>query len=272
MLQPYAMCERAGIAYPPRGLLAPVRPVVSLSFRLGRRSGLKPCCAANTSNSFQHSAERLAQQAQQKINDFVSKQDLQRKATKAAEELKKSANETYDRVELKARRTYSKLESKYQLNQKAQKAARRFEETVREVDQQYSIRRTFRNVGEQLKRKWPIWRRGFEEFSSTNLGKIVLGMLFVWLLTTSFFLKLVSAVLFLSWLSVPVSLVLVNLASQKQAQKLQEEQEKQRQRQRNPFGDIFNSAQARYKESKQTKRSTQQDGPVIDAEWHSLDE
>lgn len=234
--------------------------------------------AANTSDNFQESAQRLARSAQEKVNDFLKEQDLQRKAEKAAKELKKTAQDTYDRVELKARRTYSKLDYDFQLNAKAQKAAKRVEEAVRDVDQQYSVRRNIRNWKELVQKKWPIWRKRLDEFSNTTAGKVVILGLLVVVLSSPLFWRVVNFVLLLWWLSVPLSIVLVNYASKKQAERFEQEQEKVReqQRRRNPFADIFSSnpSPARNGSSgvKGKGGRTQQDGPIIDAEWTSLDD
>ncbi len=57
----------------------------------------------------------------------------------------------------------------------------RVEETARDVDQTYGVRRKTRNALDYLQKNWPAWQRQLDEFASTPFGKaaIVVGIVLV---------------------------------------------------------------------------------------------
>lgn len=86
--------------------------------------------------------------------------------------------------------------------------------------------------------------------------------------------------LLLWWLSVPVAMLLLNLARERQAQRLQQQQaeaEAATRRATNPFADLFGGsfstrgAGRRAGAANSRSQHAAQDGPIIDAEWTSID-
>lgn len=171
-----------------------------------------------------------------------------------------------------AQKAYVKLDSEYDLSDRAAKAAKRFQETAKDVDQQYRIRRRIRSATEQLQKAWPIWSRRFEEFSSTTPGKFAIGAGVVLLLSTPLFWRVLNTILLLWWLALPLATYLLQRAQLKQA----EEAEREAERRRNPFASMFRGTgfDARSRGGSNTGRSSKRsdDSPIIDAEWRPLDD
>ena len=70
---------------------------------------------------------------------------------------------------------------------KAAKAAKRMQESAKDVDQQYGVRRRLRSVLQELERALPAITRSFESFASTPLGRITLIAGLFLLMTTAVF-------------------------------------------------------------------------------------
>lgn len=212
---------------------------------------------------------------------------MDEKAKGFARQASKTFTETYQTVEEGVKSTATKFDREYNLSEKAQKAGKRFEETAREVDSRYGVRNKLRGIVDDVQRKWPRWRRQLEEFWATPFGQVVGIAAVGWLFYTGAVFWLLNWLLLLWWLA-PLFLVpLARYINKQQLEELERQAREQQERQRaaaNPFsafGKGFSQAAAGAAAGKraqaapeQGKRRTysQQDGPVIDAEWTSLDD
>jgi hypothetical protein len=224
------------------------------------------CSASNTgssssTSSFAEQAQRFADSAQQKMQDFVKEQKLDEKAAEAGKEAKQRVKTMAEEAQQNMRRTYMKLESEHNISQRFERTKTWASETVRDIDQEWSVRRKLKSVAEDVQRKLPLWRRQFSQFSSTPLGKAALTLGFVSLLFSGLFWQLVNAFWLLFWLSIPVSAL---IASQRSKEAGQEQQQQQQQRAQSPFSGWGSS-------STSSSRSNSE-GPIVEAEWVSLDE
>lgn len=228
--------------------------------------------SVRAASDFQGSANRFARDAQQKFSSFVEEQKLKEKADNAARSAQSSAKNAFDQVSDSARRAYVQLDSEYQLGDKAEKAGRRAQEVARDIDQSYSVRRKLRNFQEHVVRKYPTWKKQFAAFTSTWYGKATLFAGLLLLTSTPLFWRLVNILLLLWWLSIPLSFVALDYARRKQAEQFQEQQARNA-RQQNPFADLFKGRRSQPRARAGFAQSVpQQDGPIIDAEWTTLDE
>lgn len=221
--------------------------------------------------NFQDTTSKFARDANSEFQKFSKKHDFESLAKKA----QKKAQEAFQEVQEATNRTYVKLDSEYSISDKAAKAARKAEEAAKDLDQKYSVRRKLRSTIETVQRKWPIWQKQFDEFGATWYGKVVIiGGVFL-LFSSAFFWKLMNFVLLLWWLSIPLSFFLIEAVRKQQQERMQQEAEA-RQRAANPFADMFRqraSSQASgFGASSSSNGRRQQDGPVIEAEWTSIDE
>jgi len=233
------------------------------------------CRAADTSSSsFGEQAQRFADSAQQKMQDFVKQQRLDEKAAEAGQQAQKRIKNWSEETEQNVRRTYMRLESEHNLSQKFERTKTWVSETVRDIDQEWSVRRRLKTTAEDVQRKLPQWRRQFKEFSSTPLGKATLTLAFVSLLFSGLFWQIMNAFWLLFWLSIPVSAVIASQRSKEAAQ-----QQQQQQQQQGPFGGWgswgssgFNSSSSSSSGSNRSSSPYSSDGPIVEAEWVSLDE
>lgn len=171
------------------------------------------------------------------------------------------------------------MDSEYEISQKAEKSFKKAKEAMGDVDNQYGIRRKVRAMSEDVTRHWPAWRRAFDEFSATPLGKfsIIAGVCVI--ISTSVFWQVLNWVIFLWWLAIPLLSIVIQQAAAKQAQAAAEEEEERR---KNPFASMFRDMQSSMggmggKASsggfgaKSSKSSMRDSGPIIEAEWKPLD-
>ncbi|KAG2446550.1 hypothetical protein HYH02_008537 [Chlamydomonas schloesseri] len=199
----------------------------------------------------------------------------------------KKGSEVFEQAKSKARRVYVQLDSEYDISSKTAKAARKAEEAARDLDQQYGLRRRFRAAREDLARNWPAWQRQLDEFTQTTPGKITVFAGLCLLISTPVFWQLLNVVLLLWWLTVPLSLFVLNAAANQQAEQIRQQQqaeaEAEARRRANPFAEMFREAGAAFGgaaagsggaggSSSRGSGYVQQDGPVIEAEWTSLDD
>lgn len=227
--------------------------------------------------STQDTASKFARDAGAEFQKFAKKHDLEGLGKKAAQQ----AQSAFGEFQVNAKRTFVKLDSEYSISDKAQKAARKAEEAAKDLDQKYSVRRRIRGAVETVQRKWPVWSKQFSEFSETWYGKVVIILGVFLLFSSAIFWKVINFVLLLWWLSVPLSFLAIDVIRRQQAERVAA-QERARQRAANPFADMFRASTSSYASSGYSSRGTsaggssrsyrQQDGPVIDAEWTSLDE
>ncbi|PNW76014.1 hypothetical protein CHLRE_12g551100v5 [Chlamydomonas reinhardtii] len=198
----------------------------------------------------------------------------------------KKGGEVFEQAKDKARRVYVRLDSEYDISSKTAKAAKKAGEAARDIDQQYGLRRRFRAAREDLARKWPGWQKQLDEFTQTTPGKITVFAGLCLLISTPLFWQLLNVLLLLWWLTVPLSLLAINAAANQQAEQMRRQQqaeaEAEARRRANPFAEMFRDAGAAFGGAAASSGGgggrgrgsgyVQQDGPVIDAEWTSLDE
>jgi hypothetical protein len=225
------------------------------------------CWASNTgstsTSSFAEQAQRFADSAQQKMQDFVKEQKLDEKAAEAGKEAQQRVKTLAEEAQQNMRRTYMKIESEHNISQRFERTKTWVSETVRDIDQEWSVRRKLKSVAEDVQRKLPLWRRQFSQFSSTPLGKAALTLGFVSLLLSGLIWQLVNAFRILFWLSIQVSEL---IASQRSKEAGQEQQQQQQQRAQSPFSGWGSSGGA------SSSSRSNSEGPIVEAEWVSLDE
>ncbi|KXZ53200.1 hypothetical protein GPECTOR_7g1093 [Gonium pectorale] len=246
----------------------------------------------------QAAAKRAFNQAKGKWDSFSREQRLEERARDAVKKASASAQVAGEEAKDKARRVFVQLDSEYGLTSKAAKAARRAEEVARDVDQNYGVRRRVRSARDYVARNWPTWQRQLDEFTTTWYGKAAVFAGICLLVSTPFFWSVLNVLLLLWWLSVPVLLLLANYAREQQEQRLRQQQEadaaEAARRAANPFADLFGRAapgRANWGGAAAGAgrrgasggsgvggggagrgRYVQQDGPIIEAEWTSVDE
>ena len=134
---------------------------------------------------------------QQRASRWVTEQRLEQKAEEAGKAAESTLRNTYERAQASARRTYSRLDSEYNLSDKASTAGRRVEEKLREVDQQWNVRRKIRGMVEYVQRGRPRWQAAASEFLSTPVGKAFAVVLLLVLLQSPLFWRAMNFVLLL---------------------------------------------------------------------------
>ncbi|PNH06244.1 hypothetical protein TSOC_007420 [Tetrabaena socialis] len=254
-------------------------------------------CASSQSPTqgpkFTRSAQEAAEQLLRKAQSFAQEQKLEQRASAAVKQAGEKAGEAAEAAKVAGKRLFVKLDSEYDLTQKSARAAKRAEEAARDIDQQYGVRRRLRSAREYVVRMLPTWQRQLDEFTGTWYGKTAVFAGICLLVSTPIFWSFVNLALLLWWLSIPLSIMLLDYARKQQAQRLQqqeaEEAEAARRAAQNPFAEMFRGAfDARRSAGAAGGRggrtgggaggggggrgSFTQDGPVIDAEWTSLDE
>ncbi|WIA42739.1 hypothetical protein OEZ86_008682 [Tetradesmus obliquus] len=230
-----------------------------------QRRRVAPCYAASnttSSNSFTQKAQEFAETAQQRVQEFVQEQKLDEKAAAASKQAKEKFSAAYEETEQNVRRTYMKLESEHNISDRVGRTKKWVNETVRDFDQEYSVSRRFKSLYDDAKRMAPTWKRQFNSFSSTQLGKATLTLAFVGLLFSGLLWQLLNVFWLLWWVSVPVSLLLASQgrkAAQQQGAGVDPSSQFGQQR----WGDFGNS-------SSSSKGGSE--GPVVEAEWTTIDE
>ena len=207
------------------------------------------------------------------MQDFVKQQRLDEKAAAAGKEAQKRIQSWGEETEQNMRRTYMKLESDHNLSQRFSRTKTWMAETVRDIDQEWSVRRRLKTTAEDVQRMLPLWRRQFEQFSSSPVGKATLWLAFASLLFTGMLWKLMNAFWLLFWLSIPVSAF---IGSQRSKAAAEQQQQQQQEQQQGPFSGwgSRSSSSSSYSGSSGGRSSSpySSDGPIVEAEWVSIDE
>ncbi|GLC34874.1 hypothetical protein PLESTB_001173100 [Pleodorina starrii] len=272
------------------GASSSCRPAIMTTFRLGRRARSIILCASSGSSGSSETfvreartaASRAFKQAKGKWDAFAKEQRLEERANKTMNQASASAREAADKAKEKARRAFVQLDSEYELSAKAARAVRRAEETARDIDQTYGVRRRLRSARDYLARSWPTWQRQFDEFGATWYGKITIAAALCLLLSSPLFWGLLNVLLLLWWLCVPLAILMLNAAREAEARRLQEQEAEAARRAANPFAELFRDAWGARATGRGPRAGAggaarrggfvQQDGPVIDAEWVTIDE
>jgi hypothetical protein len=273
---PSAMHAITGVAHAPR--VAPCllelhqRRLVSQQGRLAlpRRLRLAPCAARSSSAGGENQAAAFAQRAQQvleqtaadaqrRVAAFVSEQRLDERAAAASKEAQARLASAYEETEASVRRTYMKLESQHDISGHVSRTRRRVAEAVRELDQDLSLRGRLRSTVDDVRRMLPHWRRQVSSFAATPLGRVALTLGVVGLLLSGVLWQLLNMAWLCWWASIPVSLFLA--ARRKQAAGAGGGSAA-------PGGGGSGSSGG----SSTYEPRTSGDGPIVEAEWVSLDE
>jgi hypothetical protein len=162
------------------------------------------------------------------------------------------------------------LDSTYNIKQNLDKTAKRVSEAAQDLDQQLSFSRRVKNAANDFNRKAPAWRRQFGEFSSTSGGKATLLVAFVALLMSGTLWQLLNLVWLIWWVSVPVGLYMAN-ENRKQQQERQQQQGSSNDNSSN-FGSNFSSSGYYGRSGSNPLSKKYSQGPVVDAQWVSLDD
>jgi chemotaxis protein histidine kinase CheA len=225
-------------------------------------SGGGPGSSSNSSE-FQARAAQFAEDAQQRVKDFVKEQQLEEKASAASKEAQKKLADMYEETQQNLRRTYMQLDSTYNIQENIGKTAKKVTETAQDIDQQFLVRRRLRNAADDLGRNLPRWRRQLGDFSSTSGGKAVLTLVFVSLLLTGALWHVINLLWLLWFASVPIGMIVADrtrkAAQEQQAAQQQQQSSSQR---ASAWGSSSSSRRGRGYDN----------GPVVEAEWTTVDE
>lgn len=196
----------------------------------------------NVADDVAKQAQEFARRTSQNMSDFVRQQELDKKAAAA-----------YEDASQQLRTSYMRLDAEWDLAGRWNNLQGRLSEKVQDIDQQFNLRRKVRATVEDVGRMAPLWKRQLAEFSSTTQGKATLTLLFVGLLLSGTLFKLLNLIWLGWWVSVPLSLFLANQQRQKQREERQQ-------------------AAQRATGSSRDSSSWDRTGPVVEAEWVSLDD
>ncbi|KAF5840480.1 hypothetical protein DUNSADRAFT_16571 [Dunaliella salina] len=189
-----------------------------------------------------------------------NQEEMKQKARVAAQGAQSKLKDMYTQAQESAARTWIRLDSEYNLNSKVERAGKRVEETWRDVDQTFKVRRRLRNSTEYVQRRWPTWQKQLDQFATTWYGKTTLLIAIVAVISSPIFWRVMNIVLLVWWLAIPVAAAVVNSVQKRAAMRAQEEAEEEARR-ANPFAEIFRPRQGK------RSSSTQQEGPVIEADY-----
>lgn len=234
------------------------------------------CSASDANNAFAQRAQEFAETAQQRVQNFVRQQKLDEKAAAASQSAKDQLTAAYEETEQSVRRTFLKLESEHNISGRIEDAKKKATETARDIDQEYSVSRKIKATFADAKRMWPTWKRQFTNFSQTQFGKTALLVAFVTLLFSGALWQVLNVVWLLWWLSIPVSLLVAN-KSRRAAQQAAATGSAPFTGGRwgsSGFGSsgFGSSGFGSSSSSSNSTRGSNADGPVVDAEWVSLDD
>ncbi|KAL3143053.1 hypothetical protein ABBQ38_003328 [Trebouxia sp. C0009 RCD-2024] len=201
----------------------------------------------------------------------------QEKAQAVSKEASKRVKATFKSVSAGVKKRAGQVNERFDLSGRAQQTADRLKEQLEDVDEKLQLRRKARNTLLDVRRQLPQWRRQYGTFSKTLPGQIFQFALVVWFFRSGLFFKLLNFVFVLFWI---VPLILVPLArkyGRQAAARQQQAQQQTQQQAQNPFN-RFAGFQRPPQQSAANKPQTygqaygQQDGPIIDAEWTTIDE
>jgi hypothetical protein len=200
-------------------------------------------------------AEELGQQAQRvarNVADFVAQNELDRKAAAAVSDAGQKLRDSYARFDydLQGRMAESGVDKKLR------RARSQLQEAANDADARFGLRRRARAAWQDAQRLSPIWRRRAGEFAETPTGKAVLTLAAVFLIASGAAFKLLNLAWLAWWVGIPVSLFLAD--------------QKRRRAASGGGGDGagFGSGSS----SNSGGRWDSSSGPVVEAEWVSIDE
>ncbi|KAK9789931.1 hypothetical protein WJX73_009412 [Symbiochloris irregularis] len=198
----------------------------------------------------------------------------------ASDRFRSGAEEVGSRL----RRTASTVDHKFDLSGKAQKAATKMKEQARAVDSKFGIQYRLRGLGDDLQRQLPKWGKQYSQFSKTSLGQVVTTAFIVYLFASGLAFRLLNILFILWWLLPIIALPLARRKNQ-QAQARAAQQQRQQQsifntifsgmgagRNQQQSGGFGRQAASNSYSGKRRDYSNMADGPVIDAEWTTIDD
>ncbi len=180
---------------------------------------------------------------------------------------------------------HSCLHSEYDLQGKADSASKRVQEATADIDQQWGVRRRIRAAAADVRQRLPTWKRKIGAFSATQEGKAAALVLFVVLLSTGALWSVLNLAWLLWWVSLPVGFLMADQARKEAATAAATaaaESEQRRREAASPFASFF-GGRGRGPGGSSARRGgssggsggrvyADQDGPVVDAQWVSLDD
>lgn len=242
------------------------------------------CCATaqanfeTKANEFKQAATNKVKEAARKWEKFAAQHELEGKARKVAEQASARAKEAAGDVKDAARRFYMKMDSEYHLEERSARLQRKVKEGLTDIDQQYHVRRKVKSLSSEVQRKLPEWQMQLNRFGQTPLGKATIIVAIVMVITSGAFWTLLNFFWLLWALSLPIALLTLDSRRRQQeaaatAQQEWTETSSTSRGTRSSLGDIFaNWGSDKGAPKGSSKFSGQQPGPIIDAEWVSLDE
>lgn len=251
--------------------------------RLVCRPRMVTCRASSNSSSsqFAQRAQEFAETAQQRVQEFVKEQKLDEKAAAATKTAKQKLSTAYEETEQNVRRTYMKLESEHNISSRVDGVKKKLTEKARDIDQEYSVSRKIKSAYADAQRMYPTWKRQFKNFSETQVGKTTLLVGFVALLFSGLLWQLLNVFWLLWWVSIPVSLLIANQSRQAAQQAGAADADSftggrwGASSKSSGFSSGFGSGYSNSSSSSSSNYSrggSNADGPVVDAEWVSLDD
>lgn len=210
---------------------------------------------------------------------------MQDKAQQAAGVASKTLKQTYTTVGSGVKGAAKGVDERFDVSGKAQQAVEGLKQQADSADKRWQIRNRARRAYKDAERQFPRWKKQYDKFSNTLPGKVAWTAFLVWGFYSGVFFRLLNLVFLLWWLA-PIFLLPLAQRANKQAQaEFARQRAAQQARQRNPFagfgGNPFasnmgQSAGFRGSQSasqgQRSSGSAEQDGPVIDAEWTTIDE
>ncbi|KAK9807827.1 hypothetical protein WJX72_010389 [[Myrmecia] bisecta] len=225
----------------------------------------------------------LASDASKSAAEFFEKHRVQERAAEAGKQATQKLKETYEVVEDNVKRAASEVDSKFNVSEKAQQAAYKVREGAESIDTQLGIRRRLRIAAEDAQRKWPLWRKRYNDFIRTPVGRVMFGAFIFWLVYSGLAIRLVQIVFWTMWLAPFFLIPIANKFGRKMQNEMAAQaaaQQAARQRAANPFRSAFfgsrpgpSAGPAGPAGRSRASRYEQADaGPIIDAEWTTIDE
>lgn len=236
---------------------------------------LPRCQAAHrgTRQDFQKDAQNFGNRTQQSAENFWERSNAQEKAQAATSEASKRLRSTFQTVSAGVKQTAGRVNERFDLSGKAQQTADRVKEQLEDVDEKLQFRQKARHTLADVSRQLPQWRRQYSAFSKTLPGKVLFWGLLFWGFRSGLFFRLLNIVSILFWVAPLIILPFARKFNQRNAARQQQAQQPAQspfQPGRNPFAGFGRPPP----EGSINKRQSygQQDGPVIDAEWTTIDE
>ncbi|CAK9215058.1 unnamed protein product [Sphagnum jensenii] len=148
--------------------------------RLGEIAAEARRRASDAARAVSGKAEDVFNDVKRKTVEFQEKNDVKGKAKRAA----RNANLRLEELAFDLKRKVAKWDREYGVSDKAREAADFAAEQVQNVDRQLGIRQKARNATTDLRLKWPTYRKQFNAFLETPIGKSVVTLFMVWFLVS----------------------------------------------------------------------------------------